>query len=168
MNQEENFLKNFTLRLALWPSLSYSSLGLWHRLWSLDSVWESDAVSSSFSFLATDTCSEHRDLLCHLDSEVWTGSGLNLLKRQIFWNDYHYELWFLFPTWNMIRGNLQLPIFHYGLEIPSLGRGICQSQRTIYWQIWRVLLYVLELVPAQNFEYEMGNLSLETEILERI
>lgn len=105
MNQEEDFLKTFALMLVLWSSISYSSLGWWHRFWSLDSVLISDVVSSLVSFLAIDTCFEHRDLLCCLYSEVWPGSGLNLLKRQIFWNDYHYHVWFSFPTWNMIRRN---------------------------------------------------------------
>lgn len=42
---------------------------------------------------------------------------------------------FYFPPEIWLEETLWLSIFHYGLAIPSLGRGICQSQSAIYWHL---------------------------------
>ena len=158
MNQEDNFLKTFALWLALRPSISYSSLGLWHRFWCLDSVLELDTVSSG-------------PLLSHRYLFQTQESALLLLFWSLAW--FSIKLvreasnleWLPLPGVVFISHLkiLWLSIFHYGLEIPPLGRGICQSQRAMYWHIWTVIVYILELVQAHNFDYEM-----ETEILKKM
>lgn len=106
---------------------------------------------------------KYRGLLCCLYFEVWAGLELNLLKRQTFWNDYHYQVWFFsLPTWNnTITRNLVVIDISLWPENSFFGRGVCQSQRDMYWHLWIVIVYNLELVQVHTFDHEMVNLSLE-------
>lgn len=90
---------------------------------------------------------------------VKRGKYFGMITTTMYGSCFPHEIILLQETW--------LLIFPYSLKILSLGRGICQSQRGMYWHLWILIIYVLELVQAHNFDYEMANLSLETEILEK-
>lgn len=75
------------------------------------------------------------------------------------------------PLEMLLEETLWLPVFTHGLAlvtVPPWGKEICQSCRATYWHVWIAIVDILEVVLAHNFDYGMVNLSLETQIQEKM